>query len=76
MQAYCEMIICEVLLKLSDNLGVKGMWSDSGYATTTFTKFPGALLVVLEQDDHVVGVVVLAEHHVVVTVTFADVIPA
>jgi hypothetical protein len=47
----------------------------NGYDTATFTRFPGALLVALVQEDHVVGVVLLAEHQVVVAVTLDDVIP-
>jgi hypothetical protein len=67
--------ICDVLLKLSERLGPNGTWKVTGYETTTFTRFPGALLVAAEQDDHVVGVELLAEHHVVVAVTLADLIP-
>jgi hypothetical protein len=33
------------------------------------------LVVPEEHEDHVVGVLLLAAHHVVVTVTFDDVIP-
>jgi len=65
-----------VLLKPSERLGPNGTWKVNGYETTTFTRFPGALLVALVQEDHVVGVVLLAEHHVVVALTFEDVIPA
>jgi len=50
-----------VLLKPSERLGPNGTWKVNGYETTTFTRFPGALLVALVQEDHVVGVVLLAE---------------
>ena len=51
------------------------MCMDKGYATTTFTRLPGALLVPDEHDDQVVGVPLLAAHQVVVTVMPEDLIP-
>jgi hypothetical protein len=73
---HCAITICDVLLSASDILGANGTWNDRGYDTTTFTRFPGLLLVPDEHADQVVGGVgPLEAHQVVVTVTFDEVIP-
>lgn len=72
---HCAITICDVLLTQRDELLENGKTTrDTGYETTTFTRFPGALGVPLVQADQVVGCVgpgfwVLAEHQVVVTFT-------
>lgn len=68
------MTICDVLLKFSERFFVNGIRKVIGYDTVTFTRFPGALQVPVLHDDHVVGVVPLAEYHDVDTPTFEDVI--